>query len=101
MRSSGSGNAAAEASIAAVTKLARALKEDHAASDDLWQEAIDGHAQLCDARLTFESARTGTYRAHDSRNQTKLFIRGRLDRPADDRNNVQKSIWFQAERFDR
>jgi hypothetical protein len=41
MRKSGSGDALARASIAAVTELARSLKENHAASDDLWQEAID------------------------------------------------------------
>ncbi|MDB5610194.1 MAG: hypothetical protein JWP25_7094 [Bradyrhizobium sp.] len=41
MRSSSFGDAAADASITAVTKLSRALEENHAASDDLWQEAID------------------------------------------------------------
>jgi hypothetical protein len=41
MRKSGSGDALARASIAAVTELARSLKENHAASDDLWQEAIE------------------------------------------------------------
>jgi len=41
MRKSASGDALARASIAAVTELARSLKENHAATDDLWQEAID------------------------------------------------------------
>ena len=41
MRKSDSGDALARASIAAVTELARSLKENHAASDDLWQEAIE------------------------------------------------------------
>jgi hypothetical protein len=41
MRKSGSGDALARASIAAVTELARSLNENHAASDDLWQEAIE------------------------------------------------------------
>jgi hypothetical protein len=41
MRKSGSDDALARASIAAVTELARSLKENHAASDDLWQEAIE------------------------------------------------------------
>jgi hypothetical protein len=45
MRKSGSDDALARASIAAVTELARSLKENHAVSDDLWQEAIE--AQLC------------------------------------------------------
>jgi hypothetical protein len=36
-----SGSADARASIAAVAELARSLKENHAASDDLWQEAIE------------------------------------------------------------
>jgi len=41
MRKSGSDGALAHASIAAVTELARSLKENHAASDDLWQDAIE------------------------------------------------------------
>jgi truncated hemoglobin YjbI len=41
MRKSGSDDALARASIAAVTELARSLKENHAASDDLWQQAIE------------------------------------------------------------
>jgi hypothetical protein len=41
MRKSGSDDALARASIAAVAELARSLKENHAASDDLWQEAIE------------------------------------------------------------
>jgi hypothetical protein len=41
MRKSGSDDALARASIAAVTELVRSLKENHAASDDLWQEAIE------------------------------------------------------------
>ena len=41
MRKSGSGDALARASIAADAELARSLKENHAASDDLWQEAIE------------------------------------------------------------
>jgi hypothetical protein len=41
MRKSGCGDALARASIAAVMELARSLKENHAASDDLWQEAIE------------------------------------------------------------
>jgi hypothetical protein len=41
MRTIGSGDKLADASIAAVTELARNLKENHAASDDLWQEAIE------------------------------------------------------------
>jgi hypothetical protein len=41
MRKSCCGDPLARASIAAVTELARSLKENHAASDDLWQEAID------------------------------------------------------------
>jgi hypothetical protein len=41
MRKRGSSDAPARASIAAVTELARSLKENHATSHDLWQEAID------------------------------------------------------------
>ena len=41
MRQSESDDALARASIAAVTELARSLKENHAASNDLWQEAIE------------------------------------------------------------
>ena len=41
IRKSGSDDALARASIAAVTELARSLKENHAASDDLWQQAIE------------------------------------------------------------
>jgi hypothetical protein len=41
MRKSDSGDALARASIAAVTELARSLKENHAASDDLCLEAIE------------------------------------------------------------
>jgi DNA-directed RNA polymerase specialized sigma24 family protein len=35
------GDKLADASGAAVRKLARSLTENHAASDDLWQEAIE------------------------------------------------------------
>jgi uncharacterized protein (DUF2252 family) len=38
---SAQGDKLADGSIAAVTKLARSLKENHVASDDLWQEAIE------------------------------------------------------------
>jgi hypothetical protein len=41
MRKGGSSDALARASIVAVAELARSLKENHAASDDLWQEAIE------------------------------------------------------------
>jgi hypothetical protein len=41
MRKSRSDDSLARASIAAVTELARSLKENHAASDDLWQDAIE------------------------------------------------------------
>jgi hypothetical protein len=41
MRRRTSGNKLADASIAAVNELVRSLKENHAASDDLWQEAIE------------------------------------------------------------
>ena len=41
MRKSGSDDALARASIAAVTELTRSLKENDAASNDLWQDAID------------------------------------------------------------
>jgi hypothetical protein len=41
MRRKGSGDTLAHASIAAVTELVRSLEENHAASDDLWQEAIE------------------------------------------------------------
>ena len=41
MRQSEFDDALARASIAAVTELARSLKENHAASNDLWQEAIE------------------------------------------------------------
>jgi hypothetical protein len=41
MRRKGSGDKLADASIAAVTELARSLKENHSASDDLWQDAIE------------------------------------------------------------
>ena len=36
-----SGDKLAAASAAAVTELVRSLKEKHAASDDLWQQAIE------------------------------------------------------------
>jgi hypothetical protein len=41
MRGKSSGDKLADASTAAVTELARSLRENHAASDDLWQEAIE------------------------------------------------------------
>jgi hypothetical protein len=41
MRMQGSTDKLASASVAAVTELSRSLKENHAASDDLWQEAIE------------------------------------------------------------
>jgi hypothetical protein len=41
MREKGSGDKLADASIAAVTELVRSLKENHAASDDHWQGAIE------------------------------------------------------------
>jgi hypothetical protein len=37
----GSGDKIADASAAAITELLRSLNDNHAASDDLWQEAID------------------------------------------------------------
>jgi hypothetical protein len=37
----GTGDKFAHASTAAVTKLVRSLRAHHAASDDLWQEAIE------------------------------------------------------------
>lgn len=36
-----SGDERCDASVAAVRKLARSLEEHHAASDDVWQEAIE------------------------------------------------------------
>jgi hypothetical protein len=42
----GSGDKLADTSIAAVTELSRSLKENHAASDDPWQEAIDATVSL-------------------------------------------------------
>jgi hypothetical protein len=42
----GSGDKLSVASIAAVTELSRSLKENHAASDDLWQAAIDATLSL-------------------------------------------------------
>jgi hypothetical protein len=41
MHKQGSTDKLASASVAAVTELSRSLKENHAASDDLWQEAIE------------------------------------------------------------
>jgi hypothetical protein len=41
MRAKDSSGKLADASTAAVRELARSLKENHAASDDLWQEAIE------------------------------------------------------------
>jgi hypothetical protein len=41
MRRKRSGDKLADASTAAVTELARSLKENHAASNDLWEEAIE------------------------------------------------------------
>jgi hypothetical protein len=41
MRTKGSGDRLADASLAAVTELTRSLKENHAATDDLWQNAIE------------------------------------------------------------
>jgi hypothetical protein len=41
MRRRRSDSKLADASIAAVSELVRSLKENHAASDDLWQEAIE------------------------------------------------------------
>ena len=37
----GSGDKLADASTTAVTELVRSLKVNYAASDDLWQDAID------------------------------------------------------------
>ena len=41
MRTEGFGDKLADASTAAVTKLVRSLKDTDAASDDLWQDAIE------------------------------------------------------------
>jgi hypothetical protein len=41
MHRQGSTDTLASASVAAVTELSRSLEENHAASDDLWQEAIE------------------------------------------------------------
>jgi hypothetical protein len=41
MHKQGSTDTLASASVAAVTELSRSLKDNHAASDDLWQEAIE------------------------------------------------------------
>jgi hypothetical protein len=41
MRRQGSTDTLASASVASVTKLSRSLKDNHAASDDFWQEAIE------------------------------------------------------------
>jgi hypothetical protein len=41
MRHKDSGSTLAEASTAAVAELVRSLKDNHAATDDLWQHAID------------------------------------------------------------
>jgi len=53
--SQGSVDNLADASVAAVSALTRSLKENHAASDDLWQEAIE-------ATLSFanEEGRSGS-----------------------------------------
>jgi hypothetical protein len=44
-----SGDKLADASIAAVTELVRSLKENHAASDDLWQDAIEATRSFANA----------------------------------------------------
>ena len=49
-RKRGSDDALAQASIAAVTELARSLKENHAASNDLWQEAIEATLSYANER---------------------------------------------------
>jgi hypothetical protein len=41
MRGERSGDKLADASTAAVTELVRSLRENHAASNDLWEEAIE------------------------------------------------------------
>jgi hypothetical protein len=41
MRREAFGDKLADASTAAVTELVRSLKDNHTASDDLWQEAIE------------------------------------------------------------
>jgi hypothetical protein len=41
MRRARPGNKLADASTAAVTELVRSLKENHAASDDVWEDAIE------------------------------------------------------------
>jgi hypothetical protein len=41
MRREAFGDKLADASTTAVTELVRSLKDNHAASDDLWQEAIE------------------------------------------------------------
>jgi hypothetical protein len=46
MHKQGSTDKLASASVAAVTELSRSLKENHAASDDLWQEAIEATLSL-------------------------------------------------------
>ena len=48
MRTKGSGQLG-DASIAAVTELVRSLKENHAASDDLWQDAIEATLSFVNA----------------------------------------------------
>jgi hypothetical protein len=42
----GAGSKLADASTAAITQLVRSLQENSAASDDLWQEAIEATVSL-------------------------------------------------------
>ena len=51
MRKQGSTDKLGSASLAAVTKLLRSLQENHAASDDLWQEAIEATLSFVNERF--------------------------------------------------
>jgi hypothetical protein len=51
MYQQGSKDKLGSASLAAVTKLSRSLKENHAASDDVWQEAIEATLSFVNERF--------------------------------------------------
>jgi hypothetical protein len=51
MREQDSTDKLGSASLAAVTKLSRSLTENHAASDDLWQEAIEATLSFVNERF--------------------------------------------------
>ena len=77
MRKHGSTDKLGSASLAAVTKLSRSLKENHAASDDLWQEAIEATLSFVNARPPVGEGGTSA----DTDAGDTIYMTGKVETP--------------------